>query len=345
MNRQSQSHSRRANPRRRAVRLASALAAGGVLAGIVVGVAGAQTVDGLNSRIASAQSQAQSLGAEVQAKIDDAAAARQQAMVAAAREEQLTAVLTRGQAREANLQARVERSQTRLQNAREHLASALTSLSARLVAIYKGESPDETAMLLESKGFADLTTRTELIGRIQAADDELASRVRELKRHVANVLASVSAAHARAVAFDQRVAEARDQIAAVRASAESRAAALDAARAQQAAALASLRSQVAGWEQQVEHLQAVSAAQAQQTVGNWLGDWAIPAGIVQCESGGNFRAVNPSSGAGGAYQILPSTWRLYGGQGAPQDASPAEQSDIAAQIWADSGPAAWVCAG
>ena len=37
-----------------------------------------------------------------------------------------------------------------------------------------------------------------------------------------------------------------------------------------------------------------------------------------CESGGNFGAVNPSSGAGGAYQILPSTWSLYGGRGAPQ---------------------------
>ncbi len=34
-----------------------------------------------------------------------------------------------------------------------------------------------------------------------------------------------------------------------------------------------------------------------------------------CESGGDYGAVNPSSGAGGAYQILPSTWALYGGKG------------------------------
>ena len=63
-----------------------------------------------------------------------------------------------------------------------------------------------------------------------------------------------------------------------------------------------------------------------------------------CESGGNFGAVNPSSGAGGAYQILPSTWSLYGGSGSPQSASPQRQSQIAAQIWADSGPSAWACA-
>jgi muramidase (phage lysozyme) len=63
-----------------------------------------------------------------------------------------------------------------------------------------------------------------------------------------------------------------------------------------------------------------------------------------CESGGNFGAVNSSSGAGGAYQILPSTWRLYGGQGTPQSASAGEQSRIAAEIWADAGAAAWECA-
>ena len=52
-----------------------------------------------------------------------------------------------------------------------------------------------------------------------------------------------------------------------------------------------------------------------------------------------------SSGAGGAYQILPSTWALYGGKGNPEDGSKAEQDRIASQIWADSGSGAWVCAG
>jgi hypothetical protein len=73
------------------------------------------------------------------------------------------------------------------------------------------------------------------------------------------------------------------------------------------------------------------------------GSYSIPSDIVMCESGGDWTAVNPSSGAGGAYQILPSTWAAYGGTGAPQDASPDEQSAIAAEIYADSGGAAWVC--
>jgi hypothetical protein len=73
------------------------------------------------------------------------------------------------------------------------------------------------------------------------------------------------------------------------------------------------------------------------------GGYTIPSGIVQCESGGNYSAVNPSSGAGGAYQILPSTWSAYGGHGAPQDAPKAEQDRIAAEIYARQGPSAWTC--
>lgn len=73
------------------------------------------------------------------------------------------------------------------------------------------------------------------------------------------------------------------------------------------------------------------------------GGYTIPSSIVQCESGGNYSAVNPSSGAGGAYQILPSTWQAYGGQGLPQNASPAEQGHIAAEIMAKQGPSAWTC--
>jgi hypothetical protein len=70
---------------------------------------------------------------------------------------------------------------------------------------------------------------------------------------------------------------------------------------------------------------------------------SIPASIVMCESGGNYRAVNPSSGAGGAYQILPSTWSAYGGTGLPQNAPPAEQDAIAAKIYATAGPSQWSC--
>jgi peptidoglycan hydrolase CwlO-like protein len=321
----------------------AALALGVAIALPTAGAA-AQSVGELNAQISSAQSQAQSLGAEIDASASQLAVARSEAAAAAAREAELSAVLAQGQEREAQLQMRVTETAVRLAEARARLRRALGALAARLVSIYKSDAPNATLLLLDSRGFDDLANRAELLGRIEDADAALAARVRQLRSLVSAQLAEVKRARAEAAAFNQRVAVARDAIAGVRATAEARAAQLEQARAEQAAALESLQSQVASWEAQIQQAQQVSAAQAQQTVSGWFGDWAIPQAIVMCESGGNFGAVNPSSGAGGAYQILPSTWRLYGGQGAPQDASPGEQSAVASQIWADSGPSAWVCA-
>ena len=335
------------SPARRGRRLggcALALVALGAALSLPVADSGAQTVGELNSRIASAQSQAQSLSAAIDAKGAQLVAARQQAAAAAQREAQLSAVLAQGQQREAELTAKVQETEAQLQQARARLHRALDTLSARLVSIYKGDAPDATELLLSAKGFDDLANRAELVGRIEDSDAALAGRVRQLRNQVAALLAQVREARAQQAAYNQRVATARDQIASVRANAEAQAAQLAQARASEQAAVSSLQSQVSGWEQQVQQAQQVSATQAQQTVSSWVGNFAIPQAIVMCESGGNFSAVNPSSGAGGAYQILPSTWQLYGGSGSPQNASPQQQSQVAAQIWADSGPSAWECA-
>ena len=63
----------------------------------------------------------------------------------------------------------------------------------------------------------------------------------------------------------------------------------------------------------------------------------LPACTWQPESGGNPSTVNPSSGAGGYYQIMPSTWAAYGGTGAPQNAPMSEQTAIAQKIYHSAG--------
>jgi septal ring factor EnvC (AmiA/AmiB activator) len=325
-------------------RLLAAVAALAALA-VPAAIAPAQSIDELNSRIAGAREQADAIGAQIESATMQLQAAQQQAIAAAAREAQLSAVLARGERREAELEADVARARNQLAAARAELQRSLNILSNRLVQIYRSGMPDATTLLLESDGFDDLTTRAEYLRRIEEADAALVSQVRSLRDAVATRLAEVEEAERRAQAFNERIAAARDQIAAVRAEAEAQAAALADARARRQAALDSLQAQVGDWTAEVQRLERISAQQAQQQVAGWFGDWAIPASIVMCESGGNWEAVNPSSGAGGAYQILPSTWELYGGEGDPEDASPAEQSDIAAQIWADSGAGAWVCAG
>ena len=68
---------------------------------------------------------------------------------------------------------------------------------------------------------------------------------------------------------------------------------------------------------------------------------AFQACVIQRESGGNPSAVNPSSGAGGLYQFLPSTWAALGHSGLPENASVAEQNQAFQQEYAQSGTSAW----
>lgn len=327
-----------------AVRALIVLAAGLALA-IPIARAEGQSIEGLNAKIESAKAEAEELGAAVQRATDAAAAARARAEEAAARERELAEVLRKGRERAAALAERLAEARARLREVRARFRRAQKALADRLVAIYKSNDPAGIDVLLDAEGFDDLATRADLLQRIQEADRALVERVRELRAALNAEVERVDAAKAEADAFNERVEAARSEIAGVRDRALAEAARLEEARAAQLAAIESLRSRIGRWTKQVQELERVSAAEARRQVAGWFGDWAIPEAIVMCESGGNFKALNPASGAGGAYQILPSTWKAYGGKGLPHQASPAEQHAIAAQIWADSGPSAWVCAG
>jgi resuscitation-promoting factor RpfC len=63
--------------------------------------------------------------------------------------------------------------------------------------------------------------------------------------------------------------------------------------------------------------------------------------VIQAESGGNASAVNASSGAGGLYGFLPSTWQALGHSGLPENASVAEQNQAFQQEYAQGGTSAW----
>lgn len=74
---------------------------------------------------------------------------------------------------------------------------------------------------------------------------------------------------------------------------------------------------------------------------SYSGSGGFQSCVIQAESGGNASAVNPSSGAGGLYQFLPSTWQSLGYSGLPQDASVATQNAAFAKEYAQSGGSAW----
>jgi septal ring factor EnvC (AmiA/AmiB activator) len=306
----------------------------------------AQETAELQSQVDAARAQAGALASQLEAEQAQLVSAQQQAAAAAAREQQLSSLLAVGEERSARLAAEVASSQRRLVLEKRRLERAREALAQRLVDIYQSGVPDATSLILNADGFDDLITRTDYLRMIEESDTRLAARVREVRNAVARQLAAVEELKARQDAHNARLASAREQIAAVRQRAEAESAELAAISASREATLNELRANISVWIEDIQAAEQVSAAEAQEQVGEYLGGpYSIPSSIVMCESGGNYGAVNPSSGAGGAYQILPSTWDLFGGSGQPQDASKGEQDQIAAQIWADSGPGAWACAG
>jgi Transglycosylase-like domain len=69
-----------------------------------------------------------------------------------------------------------------------------------------------------------------------------------------------------------------------------------------------------------------------------------PESIVQRESKGDRKAVNPSSGAGGKYQFLPSRWSGYGGYSRAEDAPESVQDERFNETWAGGdGSPHWGC--
>jgi septal ring factor EnvC (AmiA/AmiB activator) len=316
-----------------------------VVLGAAAGRAGATEAGKLEAKLASARDEASSLSSQLQATTAELASAEAEAKDAAAEEEELTALLAEGRERAAELASKLKATQQRLAVEKARLQRSRRVLGRRLVAIYESGTPSTADLVLGAGNYQDFVTQSDYLRAISEADSALADRVAEVRATVHRQVLVVADLKAEAIAYDERLEAAREEIAGVREAAQAAAARLQSLEGSRAASLATLKSDIAEWVDQIQEARlADSEAEAEEEVGRWLGGpYSIPTYIVMCESGGNYSALNPSSGAGGAYQILPSTWELYGGQGEPQNAPKAEQDRIAAEIWADSGTGAWVC--
>ncbi len=80
--------------------------------------------------------------------------------------------------------------------------------------------------------------------------------------------------------------------------------------------------------------------------GNGVWIPSVMVAIRHCESHDNYKAVNSSSGAAGAYQFLASSWASYGfaakyGVKSAKDATPAQQDEAALAAYLRSGTTPW----
>jgi septal ring factor EnvC (AmiA/AmiB activator) len=312
--------------------------------------AGAADADALETKLAGAREEAGSIAAGLRSSRARLAVAEGEAASAAAKEERLANLLAEGQERAAALSRKLSLTRRQLAVEKARLRRSRGALAARLVAIYESGTPSTASLIFGSGDYQELITRANYLRAIEESDSALADRVEQVRDDVREEAKLVAELEARAVTYNERLEAARAQIAGVREAAQAAAARQQSIAAEREASLAGLKTSIGKWVKEVQaaraaEARAASAAEAEEEVGRWLGGpYSIPAYIVMCESGGDYSALNPSSGAGGAYQVLPSTWELYGGQGEPQNAPKAEQDRIAGEIWADSGGGAWVCA-
>jgi septal ring factor EnvC (AmiA/AmiB activator) len=344
-------HARRARVRSRRAfrrrRLAlGAIVAVAVTAALGINLAGAKDPS-LKDKIDAARSDAGQLSDRVDAQTAQISTLTAQAHQAGANAMELNAQVQTAEAHSRELATQLDAAERQLDQLRGQYAHSVKELDQRLVAIYESDAPDYVTVLLNSDGFDDLSTRSDYLNALHEADIRIADKVASLRDQVAGNVHRVADLKQQSDQEADQLAATKESFQASQEAASQSALAVAAARSGTQVSLSDAQGQVAQLEQQQADQQSSSSSSSSSTSGSpaYLGGpYSIPTYIVMCESGGNYHALNASSGAGGAYQILPSTWAAYGGQGEPQNAPKAEQDRIAAEIWSDSGPSAWSCA-
>jgi septal ring factor EnvC (AmiA/AmiB activator) len=361
---------------------ASAVAVAGALAALAVVPISSSADPGLgqlSSELGQQQARQQQLASNLSGLSQVIGSLSGQIALVQSREAAVQGELALDRVRLATDQAALAREEQLLVQLRARLARGRMLLARQLVSNYESDTPDLVTVLLESNGFKDLLDRITFLHDAEQQQQAIITFTRTAKAK------AIIAARRLAVMEESDRRTAQD--AAVRAQAlagmnsllRAKQSALVQAQAVQHAALVASQARSGQIQAQIAQVEAQQAAQqaaqeraAQQQAAQQAaqqqsaqqqsapassggpvsapvagsGGWVIPSSIVQCESGGQNLPPN-SAGASGYYQILPSTWKQYGGTGSSAvGASRAQQNQVASRIWAGgSGASNWVCAG
>jgi hypothetical protein len=251
------------------------------------------------------------------------------------------------------------------------LARARMILSRQLVSSYEGDSPDVVSVVLSSRGFSDLLDQLNFLSRAVREQKSTIIATNLAKAQADGAERRLAKLEVAALQVTEAATTRERALAGMNTLLQAKQAALGRAREAQQSTLAASRARGAQLQSAIARLQAQQAAAERAAAaaaavapttspagGGFAtavatgpalgpsGGWAIPYAIVLCESGGQNLSPN-SAGASGYYQILPSTWKLFGGTGpAAYLASKAEQDAVASRIWnGGAGASNWVCAG
>ncbi len=323
----------------------------------------------LDSQLSRQQAEQQRLSESIAALNGMISSLDAQIALVQSREAAVRAALARDQAALDAVHAALARERALLARLRAQLARARMILARQLLSNYESSQPDIVSVVLDAHGFNQLLEQLTFLTRAEDQQQTLITRTRVAKARADSAAARLGRLQATDRTITDATALQARAIAGMNELLQSRQAALADARSAQQAALAAGRQRGAELQAAINRVQAQQAAAARaaalaaqaqnqsqdgppgagQGVGPALGPsggWAIPYAIVLCESGGQNLPPN-SAGASGYYQIIPSTWSLFGGSGpAAYLAQKSEQDAVAARIWnGGAGASNWVCAG
>jgi septal ring factor EnvC (AmiA/AmiB activator) len=362
-------HTRRpasAAPVKRAARARKLLLASGAgmllaIAAIVpLASASSGNLGQLKSQLGHQQARQQSLSASVGSLTGLISSLDRQVSLIQTREAAVRVDLAQDRASLARTQLALARERSRLARLKARLARARMILSRQLLSGYESDKPDLMSVVLESHGFTDLLNRLDFLHRAQSQQQSIISITRTAKAQAAAAATKLAQLERSDRATAQAALIRVRALAGMNALLSSKEGALRSARAAQQAALVASRARGSRLRSQIGRIRAQQAAAARRAAAQAAapptasaplalgpsGGWAIPYAIVLCESGGQNLPPN-SAGASGYYQIIPDTWRRFGGTGpAAYLASKAEQDAVASRIWnGGAGASNWVCAG
>jgi septal ring factor EnvC (AmiA/AmiB activator) len=352
------------------------LVAGAATVAVVLGLAAVPvsssadpSLGQLKSQLNAEQGHQHSLAASIASLSHLISSLSSQITLVETREAAVRADLARDRAKLAAVQRALTREQRLLAVLRDRLARARMLLARQLVTNYEQAKPNLVSVVLDSNGFKDLLDQLTFLRDAQKQQQVIITITREAKAR-----ADAAASHLAVLRSNYReitiaTAQRVRALVGMNSLLHSKQAALARARGIQQSALVASRARGSRLQAEIGHIEAEQAAAARAAAAaagaggggggggggaptpagptyGPSGGWAIPYAIVLCESGGQNLTPN-SAGASGYYQILPATWKLFGGTGpAAYLASKGEQDAVASRIWnGGAGASNWVCAG
>src|SRR3954452_16054195 len=176
-------------------------------------------------------------------------------------------------------QAELDGAQAHLEHLKKRLREAVQILEQRLVAIYETNQPDLITVLLQAHGFDDLLARTQYLQTLQHQDNDIVSRVRELRNEMQVTVNTVRAAR-------DQIAARKHELDVTTAKLKQRTTELATARSKQHASLEKIRNQQDDLEGDLNDISQKIAEQLGAANG------ALPAGPIRAGGHGPIWPVN-----------------------------------------------------